>query len=99
MSFALYRGHESSVAGMEFNWQFSGGFGVAAANLVSITNSAVIPTSMEFVPEIRQMIVTDGGRNGVDFLPFDFLDGDNARGVPYSVLATRRTPHDPPPTQ
>lgn len=90
--FAIYRGREPSQPGQAFSWQFAGGFAPAGVDLSTI--GASFPssaTSIEYVPELEQFVVTDGGRKGVVFLPFSALD---SAGIdPYTVTAQQRVDH------
>lgn len=64
--FAIYRGDEPSQKGMAFNWQTSGGFEPLTVSLVvNARTQTSSPRSIEFLPQLNQLIVTDGGSVGV----------------------------------
>ena len=67
--FALYRGLQASKRDMRFRWQFSDGFtplSIALTNNVDRTRSS--PRSMLLVPEINQILISDGSARGITLI-------------------------------
>lgn len=62
--FAVYRGFAESERDMTFSWQVTGGFVPLSASL-RVQSSAVSPISMQFVPQLGQLAVTDGSTQGL----------------------------------
>lgn len=70
--FAIYRGTQPSERGMQFEYQYTGGTRVLAADLRSVT-SEISPQSMVFVPQIQHLAVPDGAANGMALVSIESL--------------------------
>jgi hypothetical protein len=70
--FAIYRGQEPSVRDMTFGWQTIGGFRSLTLDLVGQSTS-VLPQSLQFLPELNQLVVVDGESLGLTLLSLDSL--------------------------
>lgn len=70
--FAIYRGQAASQRDMTFAWQTIGGFRSLALDLVSQSTS-VLPQSLQFLPELNQLVVVDGESLGLTLLSLDSL--------------------------
>ena len=70
--FAIYRGQKRSDRDMAFGWSYSGGFRPLSATIAQ-TTSSVLPQRMEFMPQIQDLVVTDGASQGLVFVSLDTL--------------------------
>jgi hypothetical protein len=64
LRFIPYQGAEPSRRDMVFSWSMTGGFVPLQIDLGS-RGAIVAPFASVFSPELRRLIVTDGGQNGV----------------------------------
>jgi hypothetical protein len=71
---ALYRGTEPSYRGMVFTWSTSGGFTPMLLNLYQ-QRGTVSPRRLNYIPQINNLVVADGGSVGITFLSLRRYDG------------------------
>ena len=69
--FAVYRGAEPSQRDFAFVWQSVGGFTPLFTELATVNSSAVLPQSLEFVPQLNQVAVADGATQGLVLIDLD----------------------------
>jgi hypothetical protein len=65
---AIYRGQKESLRDMRFRWQFSDGFSPFSFSLTSTERNRSSPRSLLLVPELGQLVVTDGSAPGLTFV-------------------------------
>jgi hypothetical protein len=66
--FAVYRGRRPSRRDMQFRWQFTDGFTPLGIGLTNADRPRSTPQSIVTVPELGQLIVTDGTARGLTFV-------------------------------
>jgi hypothetical protein len=66
--FAIYRGLTRTVRDTRFRWQFSDGFSPFSVALTSTERTRSSPRSLLLVPELGQLVVTDGSAPGLTFV-------------------------------
>lgn len=72
--FAMYRGLRSSSGApasrrdMRFRWRFSDGFTPLAIQLTSVDRRLSTPRSLHLLPDINQLIVSDGSARGISLI-------------------------------
>jgi hypothetical protein len=69
--FAIYRGALPSQRDYSFLWQTAGGFAPLFTELATAQSSAVLPQSLEFVPQLNQVAVADGASQGLVLIDLD----------------------------
>jgi len=70
--FAVYRGIWSSIRGMSFTWQTSGGFSPMVGALTA-ASVAVLPQHMTYVPEFQSLALVDASSLGLSLMSLDTL--------------------------
>lgn len=70
--FAIYRGLEPSVRGMNFGFEVIGGFSVQSISFSEANATDVLPVSLEMLPELGRLGVVDARSRG--FLFVDLRD-------------------------
>lgn len=65
---AIYRGQQASRRDMRFRWQFSDGFTPFSFTLTSTERNRSSPRSLLLLPELGQLVVTDGSAPGLTFV-------------------------------
>jgi hypothetical protein len=65
---AIYRGQAPSRRDMRFRWQLSDGFSPFTFSLTSTERQRSSPRSLSLVPELGQLVVTDGSAPGLSFV-------------------------------
>jgi len=65
---AIYRGQQPSRRDMRFRWQFSDGFSPFTFSLTSTERNRSSPRSLLLLPEVGQLVVTDGSAPGLTFV-------------------------------
>jgi hypothetical protein len=66
--FAVYRGQRPSTRDMSFRWQLGDGFNPLAIGLTNADRQRSTPQSLLPLPELGQLIVTDGTARGLTFV-------------------------------
>jgi hypothetical protein len=66
--FAMYRGQEPSRRGMTFRWQLSDGFAPLIIGLTTAERIRSTPRSITPLPELGQLLVTDGSARGITLI-------------------------------
>jgi hypothetical protein len=70
--FAVYRGLQPSVRGMQFTWQVTGGFRPLVSSIAAVS-IAVLPQHVQYVPELQRIAIVDGAQLGLSLISLDSL--------------------------
>ncbi len=75
--FAVYRGTNPSVRGMQFGWTAVGGFRAMAIDLYGVNRShpTAMPEKLVYVPQVNRLVIADGDATGLFFVGLRRNDG------------------------